>query len=179
MQLKGTIVPTGDDDQEPDVGGLSHAAHVRILIALFTALAVGWGLFAWNDLSEYGLTDCQAARKMLIFNKESSQVGGAPNASMDSFVESDVGRSTPTTLRGASEWADGLSRYVGHIRGSELRASADRWATSARTLVGYLPDLRADSPEQKPAWWGEFMHAGEVVRDSAHDLEAKCPWWRI
>lgn len=59
--MEGAFVPSTAESpnaQSTSPSGISHATHVRILLALSTTLAVAWGLFAWDDLSPYGLTDC-------------------------------------------------------------------------------------------------------------------------
>jgi hypothetical protein len=140
---------------------------------------VAWGLFAWDDPSPYGLTDCQTARKMQAYNRQSLQSGAAPNAASESFADSDVGTTNAISLRYATEWADGLGRYAEHIRGEKLRASADSWVANARSLVGFLPELSPAVLDRKPQWWDDFTRTSKAVVEAPRSLSQQCPWWKF
>ena len=149
--------------------------HRRVLLALLLLLALGGGLLAVRNVYTYGITDCQTARKMLEFNKNSYEASVANTEILDGLnTDSEIDAAIAEQRRNVDAWIEKLGRYAEHIDDPELRGFADDMVRSARTVYGYLMSAEG-SLDTKPQWWDDMQNAYKKFVESGRLLAAQCP----
>jgi hypothetical protein len=150
--------------------------HRRVLLVLLLLLALGGGLLAARNVYTYGITDCQTVRKMLEFNKNSSDAFAAStDQSLDGLnTDSEIDAFNTEQWRNVDAWTEKLDRYAEHIDDPELRGLAVDMARSARTVYGYLRGAEG-SLDTKPEWWDDMQNAYKKFVESGYLLASHCP----